>query len=117
MAAGPREACLGAAAGAGGALFLLILATLTLLLAIPEGAVVSQLRRYRGWRVLQLLLLSTGLDLLILLGAALVALGAGGTQAEAVVTSYAAVCVGALLLCGTLLGLVVANLALGAVPD
>ena len=100
---------MGACAGAAGALLGLVIATIAILLALPDGPSMSLLRTYSGWRVLEYVLLAVSLDLLILLTASLVAILSPDRAVASIVTVYAPSCVLALAIAGLLFALVLLN--------
>jgi len=97
-------------AGASGSLLGFVIATLAILIALPDTASMRSLRRYRGWRVLQLSLLAAALNLLALLTFALYAQVSDGDIQTAVIIGYAIGSLVSVGLCGALFGLVLANI-------
>jgi len=64
-----------ALAGTAGGLLGLVLATLAILLALPDRPIIKKLRGFSGWRSLEYTLLASALDLFLTLVLSLVALG------------------------------------------
>jgi len=105
-----RTGFMATVAGASGSLLGFVIATLAILIALPDTASMRSLRRYRGWRVLQLSLLAAALNLLALLTFALYAQVSDGDIQTAVIIGYAIGSLVSVGLCGALFGLVLANI-------
>lgn len=100
-------------AGAAGALLGFVLATLAILLALPDREITRKLRKYKGWRSLEFTLLATGFDLFVTLVLSLVGLG-WNTVAGGIVVFVAGLGSGCgLLVSGALFTLVLANFEKG----
>jgi hypothetical protein len=97
-------------AGASGSLLGFVIAALAILIALPDTESARSLRRYRGWRVLQLSLLAAAMNLLVLLAFALYAGVSDGDIQTAVIIGYAIGSVACVGVCGALFGLVLVNI-------
>lgn len=105
-----RIAFLAACAGAAGALLGFVIATMALLVGLPDSPRMSSLRSYSGWRVLEHALLAATLNLLVLLTASLAAIIVKGRATTTIVTVYGPGSVAALALSGLLFALVLLNI-------
>jgi hypothetical protein len=100
-----------ATSGVAGALLGLSLATLAILLTIPDHQSATTLRRYTAWPALQYTLLATAGDLLVLTVVALTAIAANSWMIRDILLAFGLGSLFGLLVSGAMFALIVIGLS------